>query len=94
MPQARTVPSDHAAFSGLPVRPVWLSSGIAAAVHVSGTLTRGRLPVVCVPGYQRNMSDFTAFVAYFRRFGAADWPVVLLDLPGRGRADNRRQQGD
>lgn len=94
MPQSRFVPSDHAAFVGLPVRHVWLPSGVRAAVHVSGTPSRGRLPVVCVPGYQRNMSDFTAFAAYFRRFGDADWPVVLIDLPGRGRADDRRQQGD
>ncbi|KRA51452.1 hypothetical protein ASD80_14775 [Devosia sp. Root635] len=50
--------------------------------------------MVCIPGYQRNMSDFTAFAAYFRRVGGGDWPVVLLDLPGRGRADDRKKAGD
>jgi len=94
MARPRTIPDDHPAFADLPVFHVALAAGVRAAVHVSGTLTRRRLPVVCIPGYQRNMSDFTAFAAYFRRVDDGDWPVVLLDLPGRGRADNRVNQED
>ena len=91
---ARTVPADHPAFASLPVTHVALSGGVRAAVHVAGQLSRRLLPVVCIPGYQRNMSDFTEFAAYFRRIGGGDWPVVLLDLPGRGRADDRKKPDD
>lgn len=89
MARPRTVPADHPAFAELPVRHVTLAAGLRAAVHVSGQLGRGRVPVVCIPGYQRNMSDFTEFAADFRRVGSGAWPVVLVDLPGRGRADDR-----
>lgn len=94
MARKRTVPTDHAAFAGLPVQYVTLAGGLRAAVHVAGRLSQARLPVVCIPGYQRNMSDFTAFTDYFRRMGGGDWPVVLLDLPGRGRADDRARTED
>lgn len=90
----RSVPADHPAFASLPVTHVPLAGGVRAAVHVAGQLSHHRLPVVCIPGYQRNMSDFSEFVAYFRRVGGGDWPVVLLDLPGRGRADDRRKPQD
>ncbi|HEV7346345.1 MAG TPA: alpha/beta hydrolase [Devosia sp.] len=93
MASRRTTPADHPAFKPLPVAQVTLAAGLSAAVHVAGTLSKRRLPVVCIPGYQRNMSDFTEFVAYFRRRGG-DWPVVLLDLPGRGRSDDRTKSGD
>jgi len=89
MPRSRTVPADHPPFAPLPVTHVTLAAGLRAAVHVAGTLSSRRLPVVCIPGYQRNMSDFTEFAGYFRRMGRGEWPVVLLDLPGRGRADDR-----
>jgi pimeloyl-ACP methyl ester carboxylesterase len=90
----RTVPTDHPAFAPLPVSHVTLAAGMRAAVHVAGQLSSRRLPVICIPGYQRNMSDFTEFAAIFRRVGGGDWPVVLLDLPGRGRADDRKRSGD
>ena len=86
MPRPRTVPADHPPFVPLPVTHVTLEAGLRAAVHVAGTLSSRRLPVVCIPGYQRNMSDFTEFAGYFRRMGRGEWPVVLLDLPGRGRS--------
>ena len=35
------------------------------------------------------LTKFTEFAGYFRRLGRGEWPVVLLDLPGRGRADDR-----
>ncbi|MGB3338988.1 MAG: alpha/beta hydrolase [Devosia sp.] len=94
MPRPRTVPVDHPVFAALPVFHVTLAAGMRAAVHVSGQLSSRRIPVVCIAGYQRNMSDFTDFAEYFRRLGGGDWPVVLLDLPGRGRADNRLRAED
>jgi pimeloyl-ACP methyl ester carboxylesterase len=94
MARSRTIPPDHAAFAGLPITQVTLAAGLRAAVHVAGRLSQARLPVVCIPGYQRNMSDFTAFADYFRRMGGGEWPVVLLDLPGRGRADDRLRAED
>ncbi|SEP70873.1 Pimeloyl-ACP methyl ester carboxylesterase [Devosia sp. YR412] len=94
MARKRFVPADHPAFSGLPVTKVALAAGVSAAVHVAGTLSSRRLPVVCIPGYQRNMSDFTDFAGYFRRASGGEWPVVLLDLPGRGRADDRKKAED
>jgi pimeloyl-ACP methyl ester carboxylesterase len=94
MPRRRTVPPDHPEFASLPVQHVALASGLRAAVHVTGRLSSRRLPLVCIPGYQRNMSDFTELATYFTRMGGGDWPVVLLDLPGRGRADDRKQASD
>lgn len=87
---ARTVPPDHPAFLTLPIREI--AVGPAAermAVHVAGRLTGERLPIVCLPGYQRNMSDFTDFIGLFHRMMGEDWPVVLIDLKGRGRSADR-----
>lgn len=94
MPRKRFIPSDHPAFAGLPVQRVSVEDGVSVAVHVTGTLSGRRLPVVCVPGYQRNMTDFSAFSDYFQRVGGGRWPVVLLDLAGRGRADDRAKAVD
>lgn len=94
MARKRTTPPDHPAFAGLDVRHVTLAADLRAAVHVTGQLSSRRLPVVCIPGYQRNMSDFSDFASYFGRAGGGEWPVVLLDLPGRGRADDRRRIED
>lgn len=94
MPRPRTIPPDHPAFAALPVSHVTLAARVRAAVHVSGQLSSRRIPVVCIAGYQRNMSDFTDFAGYFRRIGGGGWPVVLIDLPGRGRADDRLRPED
>ncbi len=86
----RKVPEDHPAFAGLPATHIALSDArTRAAVHLRGDFTRGRTPVVCLAGYNRNMSDFSAFADYFQRLESGNWPLVLLDLPGRGRADDR-----
>lgn len=91
----RHVPEDHPVFAGLPVRHILLQDvRTRAAVHLRGTFGHGRMPLVCVPGYHRNMSDFTAFAEYFRRLGPGNWPMVLVDLPGRGRADDRAKASD
>lgn len=95
MLRKRKYPDDHSAFAALPVQMVTLGDGdLQAAVHVSGTLSSRRIPVVCVAGYQRNMSDFTEFAAYFARIGGGKWPVVLIDLPGRGRSTDRAKAED
>lgn len=91
----RHIPTDHPPFAALPVRMVTLGDGrLQAAVKVSGTLSSRRVPVVCIPGYQRNMTDFTDFDAYFQRIGGGNWPVVLIDLPGRGRSADRVRAED
>lgn len=59
------------------------------AVHVTGELRIGRMPVVCVPGYQRNMADYAEFTQLFHRMMGEDWPVLLIDLKGRGRSADR-----
>jgi pimeloyl-ACP methyl ester carboxylesterase len=94
MPRPRTFPADHPPFVALPVTPVALAGGLRAMIHVSGECSRHMLPLVCIPGYQRNMTDFADFVQYFHRASGGDWPIVLLDLPGRGRADDRRKAED
>ncbi|MBN9335167.1 alpha/beta hydrolase [Devosia sp.] len=91
----RAVPADHKPFAAFPVELIATrDASVRAAVHVTEPLTRGKRPLVCIAGLQRNMSDFTDFVAYFRRLGGGNWPVILIDLPGRGRADDRRQAAD
>jgi pimeloyl-ACP methyl ester carboxylesterase len=87
---SRVVPPDHPAFTALPVRTITVGkSPETMAVHVSGQLLIGRSPVICVPGYQRNMSDFTEFAGLLHRVLGNDWPVVLIDLKGRGRSADR-----
>lgn len=88
--RSRKVPEDHPAFAGLPVSHIMLSDAqTRMAAHLRGQFGRGRMPLVCLAGYQRNMSDFSAFADYFQRLGPGNWPTVLLDLPGRGRSDDR-----
>jgi pimeloyl-ACP methyl ester carboxylesterase len=86
----RVIPPDHSGFANLPV--VQLAVGAAGeqmAVHVSGRLKIGSAPLVCVSGYHRNMSDFADFLGLFKRAYGQDWPVVLVDLKGRGRSSDR-----
>lgn len=91
----RVVPPDHKPFAAFPVDFIQTQDAtVRAAVHVTAPLSRGKVPLVCLAGLHRNMSDFTDFVGYFRRLGAGNWPVVLIDLPGRGRADDRQKPSD
>lgn len=86
----RKVPDGHAALSALPATHITLGDArTRAAVHLRGDFGRRRMPLVCLAGYNRNMSDFSDFIDYFQRLGDGRWPVVLVDLPGRGRADDR-----
>jgi pimeloyl-ACP methyl ester carboxylesterase len=90
----RKLPTDHAVFKAMPVQQIALGQGVSAAVHIAGDLASGNPPVVCLAGYNRNMSDFSDFAAYYTRASAGKWPLVLIDLPGRGRATDRpRRQG-
>src|SRR5689334_21129054 len=92
---AREIPADHPPFAALPVTMVTVDDGAdRMAVHVSGRLASGKVPVVCIAGYQRNMSDFTSFLALFRQLAGDDWPVVLVDLRGRGRSSDRHRLED
>ena len=86
----RTSPDDHRSFAALPVTRYTVGpADEQIAVHVSGRLAVGRIPLVCVPGYQRNMSDFADFANHFHRVYGDDWPIVLVDLKGRGRSTDR-----
>jgi pimeloyl-ACP methyl ester carboxylesterase len=90
LPQQRSIPEDYRAFAGLPVTHYCVGpASESIAVHVSGRMGAGRTPLLCVPGYHRNMADFADFVQHFRRRLGEDWPVVLVDLKGRGRSSDR-----
>src|SRR5688572_8567048 len=87
---ARIAPPDHPPFQTLPVTMITVDGGEdRVAVHVSGRLASGRVPLICIAGYQRNMADFAAFLPLFRKAAGEDWPVVLVDLRGRGRSSDR-----
>ncbi|MBD8065022.1 alpha/beta hydrolase [Devosia sp. PTR5] len=60
---------------------------------MSGPLTGEKLPLVCLAGYHRNMSDFAALLTAVNS-DPAPRPLVLIDLPGRGRADDRPRAED
>jgi pimeloyl-ACP methyl ester carboxylesterase len=91
----RVVPENHKPFAAFPVDFIETrNASVRATVHVTAPLSRDKLPLVCLAGLHRNMSDFSDFVSYFRRLGSGNWPVVLIDLPGRGRADDRPKPGD
>lgn len=86
----RIVPPDLPVYANLPVRQVTIGPvGETMAVHVSGRLGIGRTPIVCIAGYQRNMADFSDFTGNFHRQFGDDWPIVLVDLKGRGRSADR-----
>ncbi|KKB81097.1 hypothetical protein VW35_02750 [Devosia soli] len=95
MPSKRFVPPDHKAFAPFPIARIETRNPtVCAAVHVTAPLGRGPLPLVCLAGLHRNMADFTDFVAYFGRITGGQRPTILIDLPGRGRADDRTKASD
>jgi len=95
MPKTGPITAESPVFVNLPVRHVTIGSGgEQMAVHVAGRLDMGRLPLICVPGYQRNMADFADFVPALHRALETDWPIVLVDLRGRGRSAYRRRADD
>lgn len=91
----RMVPADHQPFLGLPVEMIALrNAGIRAAVHISAPLTAVATPLVCLAGLHRNMSDFTTLLQAISHSAFSRAPMILIDLPGRGRADDRRNESD
>jgi len=92
MARARKYPPDHPAFADLPVRNITIGAGRdQMAVHIAGRLG-GRVPVICVPGYHRNMADYSDFARYFGRLAGENWPLLLVDLFGRGRSTDREDK--
>lgn len=61
---------------------------VRLAVHVSGQLAGGLIPLVCLPGYTRNMLDFADFINRVSRLESADRAIVAIDMPGRGRSSH------
>lgn len=91
----RTAPADHPAFAGMDVQRIPLQDGKThAAVHLRGSFEPGRPPLVCLAGYHRNMADFLGFLENIQKTALADWPLILVDFPGRGRADDRAKIED
>lgn len=87
------MPDDLPALAGLAVARFAVGPADEyMAVHLAGPPPRGRVPLVCIAGLTRNMADFAGFVANFRRAFGEDWPVVLIDLKGRGRSSDRRDK--
>jgi len=84
-------PDNYPPFEKIPVRRITLGAGgMEMAFHLSGRLDDKRVPLICIPGYCRNMVDFADFIALFHRLGEPDWPIVLVDLFGRGRSSDRK----
>lgn len=91
----REIPAQHPPFLTLPVQMITVDGGgDRVAVHISGSLAPGKVPLICLAGYQRNMADFAAFLPIFRNLAGSDWPVVLIDLRGRGRSSDRADATD
>ncbi|MBN9345772.1 MAG: alpha/beta hydrolase [Devosia sp.] len=90
MTRPRPIPPDHKAFAALPVRMVTVGAAHEQmAVHVSGPLGPGRVPVVCLAGYNRNMADWSDFLRLAGQSHDETTPFVLIDLKGRGRSTDR-----
>jgi len=65
------------------------------AVRLCGDFDdKKRLPIICIAGYHRNMSDFFAFADKFSEFSSKNWPIVRVDLLGRGEATNAQKTED
>ena len=89
----RPLPAEHTPFAALPVSAITIgSSAEHVAVHVAGQLGDDGVPVVCVPGYNRNMADYADFVRLSRQL-MPEAPMVLVDLKGRGRSSDRPRAG-
>jgi len=86
---------DYSPFANLAVKTIIGANGRQnIAVHISGIIDDIRPPIICIADYYRNMADFEEFIYQFRIVFDADWPIVLIDLAGRGRSENRRASKD
>ncbi|WP_417581134.1 alpha/beta fold hydrolase [Pelagibacterium sp.] len=78
---------QSAVFSDLPIRTVVCgAANTSIAVHIHGEIRDDVVPVVCLPGYVRNMSDFASLPRAVNRQPDTDFAFILIDLPGRGRS--------
>ena len=92
---ARTLPHDHPPFAALPVSFITTHDPAhRLAMHMTGRLRTDRTPVIFVPGFHRNMSDFAPGLGLLASALEDDWPIVLLDLLGRGRSADRARIDD
>jgi pimeloyl-ACP methyl ester carboxylesterase len=90
MAKSRPLPSDHRPFAALPVQMITVGRGAEQmAVHVAGELRPGRVPVICVGGYHRNMADYGEFVRLAGPLLGPQTPIILIDAKGRGRSADR-----
>jgi len=95
MAKSRPLPAEHRPFATLPVQMITVGRGAEhMAVHVAGDLRPGRVPLICVGGYQRNMADFSEFVRLAAPLLGPQTPLILLDLKGRGRSADRSRIGE
>jgi pimeloyl-ACP methyl ester carboxylesterase len=95
MAAPRPLPTDHKGFAQLPVKMLTVGRGSEQmAVHVVGRLSPARVPVICVPGYNRNMADYAEFARLGQSLLRDGTPFVLIDLKGRGRSSDRPRLGD
>ncbi|MEO6015548.1 MAG: alpha/beta fold hydrolase [Devosia sp.] len=90
MSRLRAIPDDHKALLALPIRKVTIGAASSRmAVHVGGALSPGRIPLICVAGYNRNMADWLDFAGLGPQALPVSTPIVLVDLKGRGRSSDR-----
>jgi pimeloyl-ACP methyl ester carboxylesterase len=95
MARPRQLPDDHKTLAGLPVTMITVGPAKEQiAVHLSAPLTPGRMPVVCLAGYNRNMADWSGFLRLASQSLGARLPVLLIDLKGRGRSSDRARAGE
>lgn len=89
------MPSEHKPFAALATEAITVGrAGQHVAVYVGGRLGPGRTPLLCVGGYNRNMVDFGAFATIVLQTLGESNPVVLVDLKGRGRSNDRARAAD
>lgn len=95
MARSRPIPDDLPLFAGLAVQRITVGRAAEAlAVHVRGRLAPGRLPLVCLAGYNRNMADFAPMLEVAAPLLGDAHPVILIDLKGRGRSSDRAAEAE
>lgn len=95
MAKQRALPQQHTQFEALPITRITVGRGSEhIAAHVAGQLGPGRVPIVCVPGYNRNMADYFDLVRLGRTLLPETTPLVLVDMKGRGRSSDRPRMQD
>ncbi|WP_127072977.1 alpha/beta fold hydrolase [Pelagibacterium lentulum] len=83
----KTSNTDLPQFAGMPVNSICVGhADRMLAVHIHGDLRQSQMPIVCLPGYVRNMLDFSELPTGLGRGTAPVPPLVMIDLAGRGRS--------